>query len=234
MPRKSLVRHWSYSSWSLLKKCAAAFKYGQIDKLRGPSVPAMERGTRIHSLAENYLNGGITGGVPPDLRKLSTEFKNLKRAKPIVEKFWGLDPDWKPMEYGWVVAKTDAAVEPTKKDNSLVVVDHKTGRVYPDHDDQGSLYAAVGFGMYPKVEKVEVEFFYVDQGIVSPYEFSRKKLISLSEYWMEEGAKLMSTRKFLPTPSESACRWCGFRSDKRLANGDRGPCDAWKIVKSRW
>src|SRR5258708_3085010 len=107
-------------------------KYAKIDKLVGPSVPAMERGTMIHSLAEHYLTGGITGGVPPQLRKLQNEFKMLKKMRPTCEKFWGLDKFWKPKDYGWVVAKTDAFVPPTKKDNVLINVDHKTGREYPE------------------------------------------------------------------------------------------------------
>ena len=229
--KKSLFDRWSYSSWSLGRKCPLALKYAYIDKLRGPPVPAMERGTMIHSLAENYLIGKITGGVPLPLKKVATELRNLKKHKPIVEQFWGLSATWKPQKYGWVVAKTDAAVLPTKKMNELIVVDHKTGRIYPDHQDQASLYASVGFGLYPNVEKVDVEFFYIDQGHVETYPFSRAQLRFNVKYWLEEGKKFMSQKKFIPTPSESACSWCGFRSDKKLANGKPGPCEKWRIVK---
>lgn len=232
MQKKSgnLIDHWSYSSWGAMRKCPQAFYYGQILKLRGPPVPAMERGTMIHSLAEHYLIGDITGGVPLPLRKLSKEFRALKDANPIVEQYWGVSSEWKPMKYGWLVAKTDAAVLPTKKENILIVVDHKTGREYPEHPDQGSLYGSVGFGLFPNVDKVEVEFFYTDQGYVRTFKFTRAQLRWNVKYWLEQGRKLMATKSFLPTPSHNACDWCGFRSDKKLAGGKPGPCTAWKIL----
>jgi hypothetical protein len=226
------IKHWSYSLYGQHKKCPAAVKYSKIDKLQGPSVPAMERGTMIHSLAEHYLTGGITGGVPPQLRKLEYEFKTLKRMTPVCEKFWGLDVFWQPMDYGWVVAKTDAFVPPTKKDPILINVDHKTGREYAEHVDQSELYSAIGFGLYPQIEEVETCFFYIDQGYVKPYFYTRKQLKELVLKWLDRGKKLMATRNFLPTPSREACGWCGFRSDKLLANGKPGPCQAWKVVRN--
>jgi hypothetical protein len=215
-----------------MKKCPYAFKLAYIDKLRGPSVPAMERGTHLHSLAEHYLLGDITGGVPKQLRKIETEFKALKAEKPTVEKFWGLTADWEPAkEKGWVVARTDAFIPPNKKRNVLDIIDHKSGRIYPEHDKQGSLYSAIGFGLYPNVDEIDVSFFYIDQGVSTSYKYTRAKLKHGMNYWLAEGEKLMSTTKFLPTPSKDACGWCGFRSDKKLANGERGPCKAWRIVK---
>jgi hypothetical protein len=230
---KSLLDHWSYSSWSLWRKCPLALYYAYVEKLRGPPVPAMERGTMIHSFAERYLDGSITGPMPLHLKKLETEFLELKAAKPIVEKYWALTAEWKPAKerQGWVVAKTDAYIPPTKRENILVVVDHKTGRIYPDHLDQGSLYASIGFGLFPDVEEIEVEFFYIDQGTPASWRYTRAMLRYNVKYWLEEGKKLMSTKKFIATPSENACGWCGFRSDKKLANGEKGPCSHWKLVR---
>lgn len=185
----------------------------------------------IHKLAENYLTGEITGGVPKQLWKLQKEYRALKVAKPIVEQFWGVSPDWKPMSYGWCVARTDAAVLPTKRLPVLDIVDHKTGREYEKpHRSQAGLYSAVGFALYPKIDEANVEFFYTDQGFVQSYNYSRAQLRYQVKYWQEQGLKLMAAKKFLPSPSEDACRWCGFRDDKRLANGKKGPCKAYKVL----
>jgi hypothetical protein len=213
-----------------MKSCPAALIYSRVNKLQGPPVPAMERGTAIHALAEHYLNGNITGGVPMKLRKLSREFKALKAKKPIVEKYWGVSAEWKPMNYGWCVAKTDAYVPP-KVESILDVIDHKTGRIYPSHPDQASLYAAIGYALFPKVEEIHVAFFYIDEGFAPSYEYTRSKLRYSVKYWREEGLKLMATTNFLPTPSPDACGWCGFRSDKKLANGKPGPCNAWRVLR---
>lgn len=225
------LSHWSYSAWSLAKKCPAALKFKNIDRLKTPPVPAMERGTMIHMKAEQYLKGNITGGVPKELRSLKKHYVDLKKAKPIVEEFWGVSEDWKPVERGWCIMKMDAAVEPTKKMPELIIIDHKTGREYDDHESQGSLYIAVGFVRYPKIELGVSEFWYVDQGHASTYEYTRKQMRELVEYWRGEGQRLTSMKKFLPTPSQNACRYCDFRSDKKLRDGSPGPCDAWKKVK---
>lgn len=231
MKKTKLIERWSYSSWGLMNKCGYAFKLAYVDKLRGPLVPAMERGTMLHSLAEHYLIGDITGGVPPQLRKIEAELKALKAEKPTVEKFWGLTADWEPAEKGWVVARTDAFIPPRKKRNKLDVIDHKSGREYPEHAKQGSLYSTIGYGLYPSVDEVEVSFFYIDQGYSTSYQYTRAQLNHGVNYWLAEGEKLMSTTKFLPTPSKDACGWCGFRSDKKLADGTAGPCEAWKVIR---
>ena len=229
---KTILDHWSYSAWSLHKKCPFAFYNSYILKLKQPDNTAMARGTMIHSLAEQYLKGGITGGVPKQLNKLATEYRLLKKARPIVEKFWGVNAQWKPSGYpSWCVMKMDAAIVPTKKDPTLWIGDHKTGRIYPDHVKQGSLYVSIGFALYPKIELATAEFLYTDQGKVEAHEFTRSQIRHQVKYWQEEGKKLISQTKFLPKPSYNACQYCGYRDDKKLANGKKGPCAAYKVVR---
>jgi len=227
---KPLTHHWSYSAYSTFKRCPKCYEYGYVKKLKAAPVYVMERGTTIHALAENYLNGKITG-LPKPLAKLRRELAGLKAAKPTCEKYWGVTPKWKKIKYGWLTAKTDAFVLVKRKGKLiLVIVDHKTGGIYDDHDDQASLYAAVGYGVFPNVGKVEVEFFYLDHGVVHAYEYSLAKLRRLVRYWKAEGRRLMSQTKFLPTPSKKACGFCGFRTDKKLADGSPGLCDKWRLT----
>lgn len=230
--KTSLFERWSYSSWSLGRKCGYALKLSYLDKIKQPPNRAMDRGIMIHSLAEHYLKGSLTGGVPKPLQKLTTEYKALKKLKPpIIEQYWGVSPSWKPMDYGWCTAKTDVALPPTKKENILITVDHKSGKEYKDHWKQGSLYSAIGFALYPRIDLAVAEFFYVDQGKAVPYEFTRAQLRYSVRYWMEQGKEFMARKKFLPQPSFNACQYCGYRSDKKLASGKPGPCTAWKIVR---
>jgi hypothetical protein len=230
------VKHWSYSSWSVGQKCTLALWYAQVERLRGPPVPAMERGTMLHLLAENYLKGEIQG-MPRALRKIEFELKQLKRKRPIVEQYWNLDTHWRKTnkKNGWAVAKLDACVLPTERNPVADVVDHKSGKEYePEHSKQGSLYGTFTMGMYPFVETVHVAFFYIDQGYAPSYTYTRAKLNYTKQYWIEQGNELMATSKFIATPTPNGCRFCSFRSDKKLENGQRGPCNKWKGVVSRW
>src|SRR5678816_184130 len=48
------TRH-SYSSLKMFKECPAKYGYSYIMKLPSPSTGAMDRGTRLHKLCEDYL-----------------------------------------------------------------------------------------------------------------------------------------------------------------------------------
>jgi len=224
--------HWSYSSYSLHKKCPAAFKYRYILKYVEPPFAAMVRGTAIHSLAEQYLKGGIKG-MPRQLRKLEREIKGLKRAEPRCEKYWGVNEDFEKHKGkgAWCVAKSDAFVKPTHSWNLLYVGDWKTGKIYPEHIDQASLYATIGYVLHPRVDGVLAEMLYIDQGKVEGYEYTVPQLRYQVKLWHERGRELMSATKFPATPSVWNCGLCGFRSDKKLKNGRNGPCNEWRAIR---
>jgi len=189
----------------------------------------MERGNTIHLKAEHFLKGDIRG-VPPELEKLKKEFLALKKMKPEhIEEFWGFDRDWRPLRKGFeprqtFTLKADVATAPKK--GVAINIDHKSGRIYPAHDDQAELTALASWLWYPAAKKIEVEFWYVDLGDIVAYEFTNTYLAKRKKFWSNEGRKIMSETKFLPTPSQDACKWCAFKSSKG------GPCDAWKKLRS--
>jgi len=219
---KGEPKRWSYSAWSSYDQCNFKYYLGYIAKAKQAKNWAMERGSEIHKMAEYFLKGEIHG-VPKKLKKLTTEFKGLQKAKPIVEKFWNADKKFREVgDYkGWVVLKADAALPPKKQ--AALVIDHKSGKAWPDHIKQAELSAVVTKGRYPETDGVDIEFWYIDQGEVVSWHFNDRILVPLKEVWTERGEQLMSTRKFLPMPSQK-CQWCPFRSDKG------GPCKAWKKV----
>jgi hypothetical protein len=220
---------WSFTGWATKMSCEFQY-YGKfILGIKGDDDddnPSIIRGNMLHKKQENYLIGKIQG-VPREFLPFKSELEGLKKAQPIVEKFWGVDASWQPANYNsWVVYKMDAAVEPTKRDPELWIQDLKTGREYPKHKDQASLGACIGKALYPAVREVHVEFWYSDQGLIRPYTFTEKALKRDTQKWIKEGEKLLTPqKKYIPSPSEDNCRWCPIRSDRN------GPCEAWKKVK---
>jgi len=228
--KKRGFTRWSYSAWSTYKRCPLSFRYSYIDRIKQAPNYAMERGTTIHALAEQYLKGKITG-IPKPLSKIARVLRGMKAAKVKAEEFWGVDRDFTPTVKGapsWLVAKTDLYV---LLGDILYVGDFKTGKIYPEHIDQASLYATVGYALFPKVKKVEVEFIYIDIGEVHSYTYTLAKLRYNLRYWKDQGQHLMKQTKFMPTPGFPACVLCGYRSDRKLADGSPGLCDKWKLVK---
>lgn len=215
----NLVKAWSYSRLSTYKSCPRKFKYQCIDKLPGDTW-ANTRGTRVHQLAESFVQGKITG-MPDDLQAFSDELTHLKKLKPLVEVDLTVTKDWKPthsMDWdgAWCRSRADVLV-PEK--SIMTYIDHKTGRIYEEsHEVQGKLSATCVFAHYPKVKTVNVEMWYFDQDDVRSWKYKRTDFEDLKKHWLKEIKPMMTDKKFNATPGD-ACKWCPYSTKKG------GPCE---------
>ena len=74
-----LIKAWSFSRLSDYQKCPAMAKFKYLDKIVNPDdqkSEALQRGARIHELAEGYLKGTIAR-LPKELKSFEDEFKKL-------------------------------------------------------------------------------------------------------------------------------------------------------------
>jgi hypothetical protein len=194
--------------------------------------PAMERGTRIHLLQEEYLKGNIQG-VPNELRKIAGHLRNAKALEVKPEVSWTITEDLEvthgtDWDRAWLRAKVDAHYL-FEDDMHLSIVDLKTGKVRPNVA-QKELYAAISRVVMPKARKISAEMWYSDQGIIDDdTEFTAKEGNALLRKWTARGKKMLSDTSFDATPGE-ACDRCAFRSDRVLKNGKPGPCDQWRLA----
>ena len=212
---------WSYSRWSDYATCPALYKFKYLDKYPSPASPAMARGTKIHELAEGYVTKQILG-LPSQLEKHAEEFAALRATKGVVaEEEWGFTAEWKPTGYFdhdvWLRAKCDAAV-PRKR--TTRVIDYKTGREYPTHQQQTSLYALAAFFRYPETREVQTEFWYVDSGNTVTQGFDRSEVPDMLEVWHARVEPLMTDTSFQATPGESCRKYGGCSMGKSKG----GPC----------
>lgn len=212
------IAAWSYSRYSTWRQCPLLAKLKFVDKLKEPDNKHQAKGTRVHDLAEKFVKGEIAG-VPEELALFSKQLTALKRAGAKAEQSIAFTKDWRLTGWfdadAWVRIKTDATLVKGKKAR---VVDYKTGKRYePDHDEQLELYAAAVFLVYPEVETVSAEDWYIDSGKTEALEFTRGMLPGLLEKWQGIVRPMMADGRFEPKPSDK-CRWCHFRKN----NG--GPC----------
>lgn len=222
---------WSFSRWSDYRKCPALFCYKHLQKLKEPPNPAMERGSAIHKLAEEYTLGRLKK-LPKELELFKDEFAELKKQKiKFVEESWSFRKDWTLTEYDdwnhcWLRVKTDAAyVHP--KHNVLVVIDHKTGKPRPEKTEeyelQLELYGLAGLEQQPEIDLVSPRLWYLDVGEIYPnpeereIEYLRADQKELRKKWEARVAPMFKDTQFKPKPGD-ACRWCHYRK----SNG--GPC----------
>ena len=216
---------WSYSRWANWKACPLKFHLSVWRKEFGlapfKSSPAIERGIRIHNLAEQYVRGNIQG-IPREFADWHTEFNALKNEGASVEEDWWFDNKWIKVPHldwnnVWLMAKSDAYME--LDEDELLVVDHKTGGIYASHSDQAELYATAALSIFDTVDTVQVEFWYLDKNDIGNYIFERDKLYNLKDKWSTRARKMERQKTFEPTPNSDACRFCDFHIKKG------GPCN---------
>lgn len=217
---------WSFSRLGDYEACPAKARYKHLDKLPEPKSPALERGGRIHQLAEAYLTRQLKS-LPPELQAFAGEFKALRaRGDLLVEESWAFTKAWEPCRWDdwdrcWLRAKADCCYFLKEQ---LVIIDWKTGKFRPeqaqDYLRQLELYALLGLLRYPKVQRVVPHLVYLDQGLLYPEQdlvYERAAVEALKAEWERRVQPLFADVKFEPRPGW-ACRWCAFSQAKG------GPC----------
>jgi len=212
------TRH-SFSSIKLYQKCPYAYACRYILNLPEETSAAMDRGTRLHKLAEDYLLGNISQ-CPYDLKKVGMRIFWMQQRKAKPEETWLLDADWKPTDNP-KVAKIKAIIDVHYTDNGVLYLhDYKSGRAYPDHADQLELYSLIGLQRYPDAKRVESSAIYIDSGNEG---FTRSILPAMfSHYqkrWVEVLRRLDSEEEFGPSAG-THCLRCAYGASKG------GPCHA--------
>jgi len=227
MPKKKTKR-WSYSRWAMYHLCPRQYHWYYILKMPRTTSYAMERGLDIHKKAENFVKGKITG-MPSELKKFAPEFKALRReyrrgrgrTEPDISMNRDRTASTKE-DTDYFIGFADYAHCTYDKGevnlSALAVIDYKTGRKYPGHREQGNIYALILLCLNPSVDKVTVEFYYLDSGFVTEFIIHRKDLERLMAVWDRRITKMYSDKVFEATPNKF-CKWC----NRNKLNG--GDCD---------
>jgi hypothetical protein len=212
---------WSYSSLKSFERCPRLYKYQHLDRLPRPpdSSPALERGSRIHGLIEDYLLGRVEV-LDPMFSRFAEFIDEIKKSKVVeIEGKWAVTKDWQPTDWdapdAWWRGRLDAYVRKGK--TVARVIDWKTGGMYGDNVDQMHLYAAVAFSRDPGLTRASTELVYLDH-----HEASIKSIPkTMGKHIKDEfGARVMKIEraKAFPTRPGRHCNWCPYHKSKG------GPC----------
>lgn len=210
MPEVQKITAWSYSRYSSYEQCPFKTKLTTIDKLKEPQNDALAKGVAVHSEIERYLKLP-NESLPQSAIKLCADYEELKAKKPYVELEVCFNKDWQSVDWfakdAWVRIKVDALV---KQDDYCLIVDHKTGRVRDSYEPQLELYALTGLLMFPSVNTVDTELWFVDAGRkVEGQRYTRNDLEMLKARWTDRVTPMLEDVEFRPTPNQY-CRSCHF------------------------
>lgn len=217
------IKAWSFSALKLFEKCPYAAKLRYLDKQPGPDHSdddkhPLVRGTRIHLEAEEYVNG-TREQLPTSLKKLSTEFEELRTAYEAgevkLEEEWAFDVEFEPCAWfgdtTWLRVKTD--VMQFFDEHNAKIIDHKTGKKYGNevpHMQQGQLYAVTGFILYPKLNFIEDQFWYLDEGKTTSKIYTREKAMKFLPRFVDKGLKMTTCTNFPAKPNAMNCKFCDY------------------------
>ncbi len=219
------ITAWSFSRLQDWRECPRRAKFKYIEKLKEPGSKAMDRGSAIDKMADEFSKKAAAKlPCPPELASFEEEFRELQKRNVVTQEQWSFTKSWALTGWfdadAWCRAKTDIYLL-SKADNILTVIDVKTGKIREAHEEQVKLYAVCGLARMPTCDAVDVRLWYVDQGVEHPVEeviYARSQERELQEYWNDQAAPMLADKRFAPKPGR-ACTYCHFRKN----NG--GPCE---------
>lgn len=224
----------SYSRLATFESCKlrAQLQYGQkIPEPERPLPPgktehANDRGTRIHTAAEEYVLG--RGDIIREMEKFRPEFEALRRLykekKVSLEGEWGYNQEWEPVEWkgAWLRMKLDAIV--FLNEYEAVVIDYKSGKKFGSeikHAEQTQLYQVASFLRFPKLEIIHTELWYLDQDDITQNTFSRNQGLRFKRSFDQRLNKMTDATEFPANANIFNCRYCHFSNRP----GGTGHCD---------
>lgn len=223
-----MITAWSFSRLGVFEKCKYWAKLAYIDKIPEPPRPlppgmtehANDRGSRVHEAAELYVRNDTE--LIPELYGFKEEFNCLKEYYKLglvsLEGEWAVDSDWMPVTWNslttWARIKLDVLVHTSP--NRGVVIDYKTGKLLGkeiQHMEQGQLYQLAAFMRYPKLEVIDVEFWYTDQDQITRVTYTKDQGLKFLKPFSERGQRVVTEKEFKPNPSLYSCKYCPYGPD---------------------
>ena len=212
------VPAWSYSTLSTFEECPYRVYLRKVKGLKEPSNKYAERGTKIHTQAEDYVQGVVLD-LPKSLEKFEEKFDVLRdlhmEGKVEVEQDWAFTYTWQQTGWTaddcWARIKLDAMVHEDEKSGRAI--DYKTGKKFGNevkHGQQLLTYALAAFKKYPELEFVQTELWYLDRGEETVQRYTRKQVALFEDSITRRANALTQCHVFDPKPSKKSCKWCHF------------------------
>jgi len=218
----------SWSRLSVYRQCPNQFEAKYITKEypdEGDN-PAFEKGNRIHSQLEDYINWKKNGKKEPSLCEeaanvipiIDSYFKRVDPLAISAEKQLALNHDWN--ECGWFdsakIVKWRGIIDMIvlmRKDR-MVLIDFKSGKVRPYADDRGQLHltAAMLFELYPDVNQITSAYLFVEHKTTDQTIFKREDHAKNKAAFDIEWLQVNEDKEF-EAKKNQYCYFCGIKSD---------------------
>lgn len=224
------MNHWSLTSIKTFEQCGFKAKLKYVLHEKEKRSTSASRGTDTHGIIENFLKLGTP--LSPELEFYESFLTGLKSYEIYPEHPILLSSDWNQAAVGdnpWVKAVLDLQIIKGRQSQEgdsgtissgppteAIVYDWKTGKIYPDHDDQKSLYSLLTFCEYPSVLRVRAVHVYLDSRKNREEIYDRDQMYVMRDLWADRARKYLNALSepdhLIPNPGFH-CRYCGYRRE---------------------
>lgn len=222
----SLPTNWSLSKLGQFTKCRRKFLYSYIQRLPSKKGVAASRGIEMHAQIEAYFISQAE--LPAPLAHYQEWFDVLRGMDHTAEEKLAMREGWLSCVWedpdAWWKGVLDLSVRQAPR---AWVFDWKSGKIYPDHEDQKELYAIATFVRYEDIHEIESTHVYLDLGKNTTVRYRREQLPALIAKWNGKLVPYMQALKlydpetadmfFVCNPSY-LCNYCDF------SKSQGGPC----------
>lgn len=203
---------WSYSSLTAFETCPRRYYLTKVSKqVQEPQTTATIHGNEVHKAIELDLKGQQVLPEKYSAYKPYVDAVKLAPGKKIVEHKIALTGNLTPTTYFgkdvWMRSVIDAGVIGTKYG---VLVDWKTGKRKTD-SEQMRLFAAVGFTVFPFLDKIKTGFAWLPAKVMDEEEFTKADVPAI---WRDFSIRVqrlehaLRSDDFPPKPSGLCREWC--------------------------
>ena len=235
-----IVKSWSFSRYNDYKTCPLKFRLKHLDKIAEPPNAAMQRGSDIDKMVEDYIVGR-SARLPKEVLGLRAEISMLRKlykkaglTQMTVQETWALTKTWGRTVWNdwdgcWLRVKLDCAHQ---EGDTLIMTDWKTGKMRPqkveEYKEQLELYATCALLLHPSMTRVRVRLGFLDHDAFYPgadeptIEYVQADLKGLMKTWEKRVRPMFADKRFAPKANDG-CRWCWYGQGKK-ADGGPGLC----------
>lgn len=209
---------WSLTSLQTFEQCGLKYKLKYVDKIPEKRSDAASRGVDRHKIIEDQFLT-VAPPLPDDLSHYGPFLQGLKKYDCKPELKLAMTRGWEPCDWSSQDVWWRGVVDLLVLNGSQIgyLYDWKTGKVYPDHDDQKEIYSIAVSSHYPELREVRATHVYVDLGKNKEKHFHVDQLRTLRDRWVRRVNYPETAVEFIPNPTFK-CRYCSYSREKG------GPC----------
>jgi len=221
---------YSYSKLNLFRQCQYQYKLKYIDKVETPfsDNAIFEKGRFIHYLIEHYPKEVEYKFKYPEVREkelvyrsfVKTLVKNTKRIEYLLrtdvllqrEQQFYLDREFNPVE-GKAASTFNGVIDYVGAvDDSVLLVDWKTGKSQSASLDQLEFYSIWAFNKFPHITKVQCFLMYVEQDAFKHKTILRSELQEIQNKYIGLVETIESLKDFKKSRTNK-CEYCAFQTE---------------------